>query len=57
MEDEKTTSSEDKDKEVDAHLAHKPPFEKPPFEATSEEPEVEGHSLLDRPPFERPAGE
>ena len=58
VEDEKTqTSSEDKDKEVDAHLAHKPPFEKPPFEATSEEPEVEGHSLLDRPPFERPAGE
>ena len=53
MEDEKRqTSSEDNDKEVDAHLAHKPPFEKPPFEATTEEPDVEGHSLLERPPFE-----
>jgi hypothetical protein len=57
VEDEKTTSSEDKDKEVDAHLAHKPPFEKPPFEATSEEPEVEGHSLLDKPGYEKPGYE
>jgi hypothetical protein len=53
VEDEKTTSSEDKDKEVDAHLAHKPPFEKPPFEATSEDPEVDAH-LAHKPPFEKP---
>ncbi len=71
MEDEKTqTSAEDKDKEVnahlqhkpdfeevEAHLQHKPDFEKPDFEANTEEPEVEGHSLLEKPGFERPTGE
>jgi hypothetical protein len=53
VEDEKRQgAAEDKDKEVNAHLAHKPDFDKPDFDATTEEPEVEGHSLLDRPEAE-----
>ena len=52
MEDEKTpTTSEEED--VDAHLLRdKPGYEKPSFDAASEEPEVEGHGWVEKPAAE-----
>jgi hypothetical protein len=54
VKDEKTqTSAEDKDKEVNAHLQHKPGFDKPGFDAAAEDLDVEAH-LQHKPGFDKP---